>query len=217
MGQTELLGAWITATGNITASIGVTEEVRQPSRRTEDIIILGNGLQAIGNSLQIAGPVDEVLEKLGSELQVVGNLSIIGGVLLNRREERLENEALIVIGDSFQSIGAGLEVINDLRNVDTNQPILLEIVGNSLQSLGAFIQAVSGAYELGIGEDRPFDGIFGVVGSWIQATGAVIEAVKETIRPSPSNHHDDEEEKKEEEEKEEESDCSFFNYPPHYF
>ncbi|MBM7702078.1 DUF6944 family repetitive protein [Metabacillus iocasae] len=208
MGQYELLGAWITATGNVTAAIGATRELMKSSRENEQIIILGNGLQALGSSLQINEPPGEILESLGSKVQITGNLSVIAGVIGGQREELIEYDILIVIGDSLQGIGAGLEVINDLQNVDTNQPIFLEVVGNSLQSIGAFIQALSGAYQLG-NEQRIFE-IIGVTGSWIQATGAVIEAFKEAIRPhSPKQQEQNPEESKSEKEQDAYLYCKF--------
>ncbi|MBY0595995.1 DUF6944 family repetitive protein [Bacillus bingmayongensis] len=141
------------------------------------------------------------LEKTGAEVQALGNISDIIGTILNMEKEQKENDYLIITGNSLQSLGAFLEVVDELRDVPNIQ--WLEVIGNSIQTLGAGLQAFQGIYNVlkeermekenaddqeaankKEGEKKEVDEqLLGLIGNWVQAIGAVIEAIGETVEP----------------------------------
>ncbi|WP_459502813.1 DUF6944 family repetitive protein [Bacillus sp. C1] len=138
------------------------------------------------------------LEKTGAEVQALGNISDIIGTVLNMEKEEKENDYLIIAGNSLQSLGAFLEVVDELRDVPDIQ--WLEVIGNSIQTVGAGLQAFQGLYnvtkEEKMGKEnngqkneweekeaKVDEQLLGLIGNWVQAIGAVIEAIGETIEP----------------------------------
>ncbi len=51
----------------------------------------------------------EMLDKMGIELLALGNISNVIGTYFNINEQLKENDYLIIVGNSLQSIGAFLE------------------------------------------------------------------------------------------------------------
>ncbi len=98
-----------------------------------------------------------------------------------------ENDYLIIIGNSLQSIGALLGVEAALLQIKTVQKII--ILGNSLQSLGAGLQAYQGIINVMKNRienedsivDQKDERIIALIGVWIQAIGTVISAIGLTI------------------------------------
>ncbi len=86
----------------------------------------------------------EMLDKMGIELLALGNISNVIGTYFNIKEQLKENDYLIIIGNSLQSIGAFLGVEAALLQMKTVQKII--ILGNSLQSLGGWTSSVSRHY-----------------------------------------------------------------------
>ncbi|EEL45825.1 hypothetical protein bcere0021_21330 [Bacillus cereus Rock3-42] len=98
-----------------------------------------------------------------------------------------ENDYLIIVGNSLQSIGAFLEVEAALLEMKAIQRMI--ILGNSLQSLGAGLQAYQGIINISNNEiekedstvDKKNERIIALIGIWIQAIGTVISAIGLTI------------------------------------
>ena len=196
---------WFQVGGNLTAAIGTTRGFIGEEKAESKIVIVGSSLQALGYILQIIASNEtedegerenqsmclenksEMLDKMGIELLALGNISNVIGTYFNINEQLKENDDLIIIGNSLQSIGAFLGVEAALLQMKTIQRII--ILGNSLQSLGAGLQAYQGIVNVlrnGIENeesmiDQKDERIIALIGVWIQAIGTAISAIGLTI------------------------------------
>ncbi|AAS41283.1 MULTISPECIES: DUF6944 family repetitive protein [Bacillus] len=201
----KVTGAWFQVGGNLTAAIGTTRGFIGEEKAESKIVIVGSSLQALGYILQIIASNEtedegerenqsmclenksEMLDKMGIELLALGNISNVIGTYFNIKEQLKENDYLIIIGNSLQSIGALLGVEAALLQIKTVQKII--ILGNSLQSLGAGLQAYQGIINVMKNRienedsivDQKDERIIALIGVWIQAIGTVISAIGLTI------------------------------------
>ncbi|MCU5707415.1 AraC family transcriptional regulator [Bacillus wiedmannii] len=201
----KVTGAWFQVGGNLTAAIGTTRGFIGEEKVESDLIIVGSSLQALGYILQIIASNDtgdeaerenqnmclenksEMLDKMGIELLAVGNISNVIGTYFNINKQLKENDYLIIVGNSLQSIGAFLGVEAALLQMKAIQRII--ILGNSLQSLGAGLQAYQGIINVSKNEienegsmvDKKNEKIIALIGIWIQAIGTIISAIGLTI------------------------------------
>ncbi|PFZ47496.1 AraC family transcriptional regulator [Bacillus wiedmannii] len=201
----KVTGAWFQVGGNLTAAIGTTRGFIGEEKVESDLIIVGSSLQALGYILQIIASNDtgdeaerenqnmclenksEMLDKMGIELLALGNISNVIGTYFNINKQLRENDYLIIIGNSLQSIGAFLGVEAALLQMKAIQRII--ILGNSLQSLGAGLQAYQGIINVSKNEienedsmvDKKNEKIIALIGIWIQAIGTIISAIGLTI------------------------------------
>ncbi|PFB31757.1 DUF6944 family repetitive protein [Bacillus cereus] len=201
----KVTGAWFQVGGNLTAAIGTTRGFIGEEKVESDLVIVGSSLQALGYILQIIASDDtgdeaerenqnmclenksEMLDKMGIELLALGNISNVIGTYFNINKQMKENDYLIIVGNSLQSIGAFLGVEAALLQMKTIQRII--ILGNSLQSLGAGLQAYQGIINVSKNEiekedsmvDKKNEKIIALIGIWIQAIGTAISAIGLTI------------------------------------
>ncbi|MFU2031257.1 AraC family transcriptional regulator [Bacillus wiedmannii] len=201
----KVTGAWFQVGGNLTAAIGTTRGFIGEEKVESDLVIVGSSLQALGYILQIIASNDtgdeaerenqnmclenksEMLDKMGIELLAVGNISNVIGTYFNINKQLKENDYLIIVGNSLQSIGAFLGVEAALLQMKAIQRII--ILGNSLQSLGAGLQAYQGIINVSKNEienegsmvDKKNEKIIALIGIWIQAIGTIISAIGLTI------------------------------------
>jgi hypothetical protein len=197
----KVTGAWYQVGGNLTAAIGATRGFIGEEKVESDLVIVGSSLQALGYILQIIASNDteeegerenqniclenksEMLDKMGIELLALGNISNVIGTYFNINEQSKENDYLIIVGNSLQSIGAFLGVEAALLQMKAIQRII--ILGNSLQSLGAGLQAYQGIINVSKNEiehedsmvDKKNEKIIALIGIWIQAIGTLISAI----------------------------------------
>lgn len=201
----KVTGAWYQVGGNLTAAIGTTRGFIGEEKIESDLVIIGSSLQALGYILQIIATnytededkdeeeienrniclqnESETLDKMGIELLALGNISNVIGTYFNNNEQLTENDYLIIVGNSLQSIGAFLGVEAALIEVKVIQRII--VLGNSMQSLGAGLQAYQGIINLSKDEvenedrilDKKNERIIALIGIWIQAIGTVISAI----------------------------------------
>lgn len=201
----KVTGAWFQVGGNLTAAIGTTRGFIGEEKVESDLVIIGSSLQALGYILQIIASDDtgdeaerenqnmrlenksEMLDKIGIELLALGNISNVIGTYFNINKQLKENDYLIIVGNSLQSIGAFLGVEAALLQMKAIQRII--ILGNSLQSLGAGLQAYQGIINVSKNEienedsmvDKKNEKIIALIGIWIQAIGTIISAIGLTI------------------------------------
>ncbi|HGH7176383.1 TPA: AraC family transcriptional regulator [Bacillus wiedmannii] len=201
----KVTGAWFQVGGNLTAAIGTTRGFIGEEKVESDLVIVGSSLQALGYILQIIASNDtedeaeienqnmclenksEMLDKMGIELLALGNISNVIGTYFNINKQLKENDYLIIVGNSLQSIGAFLGVEAALLQMKAIQRII--ILGNSLQSLGAGLQAYQGIINVSKNEienedsmvDKKKEKIIALIGIWIQAIGTIISAIGLTI------------------------------------
>ncbi|MDF9447868.1 DUF6944 family repetitive protein [Bacillus toyonensis] len=198
----KVTGAWYQVGGNLTAAIGTTRGFIGEEKIESDLVIIGSSLQAFGYILQIKASnytededeevenrniclqnESETLDKMGIELLALGNISNVIGTYFNKNEQLTENDYLIIVGNSLQSIGAFLGVEAALIEMKVIQRII--VLGNSMQSLGAGLQAYQGIINLSKDEvenedrilDKKDERIIALIGIWIQAIGTVISAI----------------------------------------
>ncbi|MGN5649085.1 DUF6944 family repetitive protein [Bacillus sp. Brlt_9] len=201
----KVTGAWFQVGGNLTAAIGTTRGFIGEEKVESKIVIVGSLLQALGYILQIIASNEtedegdrenqntclknksEMLDKMGIELLALGNISNVIGTYFNINEKLKENDYLIIVGNSLQSIGAFLGVEAALLQMKAVQRII--ILGNSLQSLGAGLQAYQGIINISNNEiekedstvDKKNERIIALIGVWIQAIGTAISAIGLTL------------------------------------
>lgn len=201
----KVTGAWFQVGGNLTAAIGTTRGFMGEEKAESKIVIVGSSLQALGYILQMIASNEtedegekenqnmclenksEMLDKMGIELLALGNISNVIGIYFNIKEQLKENDYLIIIGNSLQSIGAFLGVEAALLQIGILQKII--VIGNSLQSLGAGLQAYQGIINVMKNRieneesivDQKDERIIALIGVWIQAIGTAISAIGLTI------------------------------------
>ncbi len=201
----KVTGAWFQVGGNLTAAIGTTRGFIGEEKVESEIVIVGSSLQALGYILQIIGSNEtedkvekenqnmclekksEMLDKMGIELLALGNISNVIGTYFNINEQLKENDYLIIVGNSLQSIGAFFGVEAALLQMKMLQKII--VIGNSLQSLGAGLQAYQGIVNVMQNRiqnedskvDKKDERIIALIGVWIQAIGTAISAIGLTI------------------------------------
>lgn len=168
----ELLGSWIQAIGTIIDAISNTPLYKLSETHQSNLSLIGHVMQATGNAL-IADSVKECnFEKIGNTIQSLGNLTIISSILIKLFEEiKIE---LTIKGNLLQALGNFLSPFSgSVDDRTSNKDKLLLDLGSILQGIGNSLQALSGMLLLK-GGDR---GDSHVLGSWIQASGAVLQAV----------------------------------------
>ncbi|SEM52315.1 hypothetical protein SAMN05192533_103235 [Mesobacillus persicus] len=176
-----IFGAWTQAIGTVVSAIGSTPFPYVSEQSLTNIDLIGNVMQGTGNALQ-ADEVGEPLEKLGNEIQAIGNSSCVTGIIIDFNEET--KQKLIITGNWLQALG-GLTVVGDQLKERSNGNQTLILIGNLLQAIGNSLQATSVTYELkdkeimygakgNQGGDTRYTQTLHVSGSWIQAVGSVM-------------------------------------------
>ncbi|PKG25362.1 DUF6944 family repetitive protein [Niallia nealsonii] len=178
----EILGSVLSVIGTIEAAIGSTPFKKINKDVSFDLRLTGNALQASGSALSADGQGSISLEKLGDEIQAVGNSTVIGGLLLDLGDKK--DQRLIITGNWLQALGSLVGLADEFED-STESGRAYNIIGNLLQGIGNSMQAVGGVEQLKqtIPKKPTFVSV-GVVGSWIQATGSVISLmgqIKEEI------------------------------------
>lgn len=179
----EILGAGITAIGTITSAIGSTPIPLVSKEVLNDLNLWGNVLQAGGNALQAEGQGQPSLEKIGNVVQAIGNLTVLSGLIIPVQKEA--GQRLNITGNWLQALGGLVSLADELVD-QSNQGQAFNISGNLLQSVGNSLQAISGTKEI---ENTRLASkgyrVYGstvelnVIGSWVQATGAVLSFIGE--------------------------------------
>lgn len=166
----ELIGTWGHAAGTVVDAISNTPRLKISKMLKTELSLLGHIMQAIGNALvadSIKNP--ESLAKIGNSIQSIGNLTVATGLLIkSNKETEIE---LGIIGYSLQAYGNLLAAYSETDG--DFEKINIETIGSILQAIGNSLQALSGMLEINCkdGEYASF------IGSWIQASGAVLEAL----------------------------------------
>ncbi|GKU83500.1 DUF6944 family repetitive protein [Niallia sp. NCCP-28] len=171
----EILGTFLSAIGTIEAAIGNTPFEKLGTDVRFNLRLIGNALQASGSALSADGQGSISLEKLGDEIQAVGNSTVIGGLLLDLGDKK--DQKLIITGTWLQALGSLVGLADEFED-STESGRAYNIIGNLLQGIGNSMQAVGGIEQLKqtIPKASTFFSV-GVVGSWIQATGSVISLI----------------------------------------
>ena len=87
----EIVGAWFIAVGTIIAAIGSTPLKKLNSGLRKDLNVWGNVLQATGNGLEADGQREISLELIGTEIQSIGNVTVLTGLIIEFEGETKKN------------------------------------------------------------------------------------------------------------------------------
>lgn len=157
--------AWIEAIGTTLSAIASTPSKILSDSMLNDLNLIGNVLQAVGNGYI---PEDEeLLVKFGTGLQALGNIVVIQGFFAPDQET---SELLNTQGNLLQTLGGGAS-IDFQENQTVNEA--LNNIGNIIQVIGNSIQVLSVKYPQNSEKYQELN----TVGSWVQAIGAVLSAL----------------------------------------
>ncbi len=169
-----LSGAWIQAAGTIVAAIADTPSEAITEAKTDSLGLWGNVLQATGNGLMADSNEPGSLNQAGNAIQAGGNTIIVGALVLPIDEDLEQN--LTIKGNLVQAVGGSVCFNEDLKE-DVSIAALYGLSGDFLQVVGNSIQALAAILDF---EIDGHEELVNAVGSWIQATGAVLSALSET-------------------------------------
>ncbi|WP_223701546.1 DUF6944 family repetitive protein [Sutcliffiella deserti] len=178
-----LLGSWTQALGTVLAALGSTPSFTKLKFLEENLSFIGNVLQATGNGLEAEGQEPYSYAKLGNEIQALGNITVIIGLIITKEEE--QSLRLFISGNLLQALGAVIS-LGDLLEERFSMDSYVSFNGNMLQAIGNSLQAIGDRMklEMVIGREDPLKSeradLIITKGSWIQAAGAIILAVAET-------------------------------------
>lgn len=158
-----IVGNWIVAVGTLVSAIGNTPSTIFTQQTLKDFNIIGHILEAGGIAI-VSETEDTLLYTVGDQLQAIGNLTVVAGIL---SENEQTTQLLEKQGNLLQVVGLGL-VINmegklTLLQTLYNTGIIIQLIGNA-------IQAVANT-ETNEGK------VMRAVGAWIKAIGAFITAL----------------------------------------
>lgn len=182
MKKLEIIAVWVQAFGAFVAATANSAVNILNEDQIASIDIVGNVLQAAGNAVQADQQETVTFEKIGAEIQAIGNTVVASSYIL--LEEDFETN-LIIKGNWLQAFGALIEAIDEvLDNTGPKQP--LNIVGNTTQAVGNSFQAIGGKHIL---QDNEEKGLFLVIsGSWIQVIGTILNAIGQTQEEKEESH-----------------------------
>ncbi|MBG9451049.1 hypothetical protein LIS77_13030 [Cytobacillus firmus] len=173
------VGAYFLVAGTFISAIGETmkPDVNNVNKK---LIRDGNGVQAVGNSLQGFGRISLAEGNETANLYgIIGSFTQAGGNSINTAANNIEiqNPSVSVsgfnsLGSTIQSMGAALEaagVENDENNLLSN----LETLGYSLISVSAILDAIGILIE---DEKSIQKRVLLAAGGWFEFIGAVLGA-----------------------------------------
>lgn len=161
--RTALIGNWIVAIGTVVSAIGGTPSTIFTQQTRNDFRLIGPTLEAVGIAL-VAETEDTLLYTVGDQIQAIGNLNVIAGVL--SRNEQIEL-LLEKQGDLLQLVGLGLVIKTEgpltLLQTLYNTGLLIQLIGTAIE-----VYAIRGTV---VAEDIK------ALGAWIKAGGAILTAL----------------------------------------
>ena len=174
----ELIGSFLSAIGTIQAAIGNTPQFHLAQQQNDQLRLIGNVLQALGSGLSADGQGSFSLEKLGDELQAVGNSTVVAGMLMYGKTDTITEQKFSITGTWMQALGSFVGLGDEFFDSTTDGRIE-NIIGNLLQGIGNSLQAIGGIQDLHDGHSEQSQ--IGVVGSWIQSVGSVISLIGQIL------------------------------------
>jgi len=181
--QVEIASVWVQAIGTILAALGNSAWNLLREEEIKDLDLIGNILQSFGNAIQADQQETITFEKIGAEIQAIGNTVVASSYIL--LEDELESK-LIIKGNWLQAFGAIIEAVDEVFD-NSGKEQTLNIIGNTTQAVGNSFQAIGGKHILFNNNDK---GKFLVIsGSWIQAVGTILNAIGQTDEELTENNN----------------------------
>lgn len=183
-----LNGAWTVAIGTVMAAVGGTPSKKLSDELHNALNLWGNVLQASGNALLADAEKEISINKIGNEIQSVGNSIVVAGLVIDFKKET--KQKLDITGNWFQALG-GAAAFGEGLGECNNEAEILNLIGNLLQSIGNSLQAIGGTMKLkekneeskeknkGEKKENENSPSLDVTGGWIQAIGSVLSLLGE--------------------------------------
>lgn len=175
----EIIGYSLSTIGTIQAAVGSTPQFNLPQSQSYQWRMIGNVLQALGSALAADGQGGPSLEKLGDNVQAVGNSTVLTGMLLYGASDIELEQKLVISGNWMQALGSFTGLADEFFD-STEKGRAENIIGNLLQGIGNAMQAVSGVQALD-GNNSLEQAQLGVAGSWIQTAGSILSLIGESL------------------------------------
>ncbi|MGY6211078.1 DUF6944 family repetitive protein [Cytobacillus firmus] len=173
------VGAYFLVAGTFISAIGETMKPDE-SNVNKKLIRNGNGVQAVGNSIQGFGRISLAEGSEPANLYgIIGSFTQAGGNSINSAANNIEiqNPSVSVsgfnsLGSTIQSMGAALEAAG-VENGENNMLSNLETLGYSLISASATLDAIGILIE---DEKSIQKRLLLAAGGWLEFIGAVLGA-----------------------------------------
>lgn len=158
-----IVGNWIVAVGTLLSAIGNTPSTIFTQQTLKDFNIIGHILEAGGIAI-VSETEDTLLYTVGDQLQGIGNLTVVAGILSENEQtaQLLEKQ-----GNLLQVVGLGLVI-----NMEGKLTLL-----QTLYNTGIIIQLIGNAIEAIANTETNEGKVMRAVGAWIKAIGAFITAL----------------------------------------
>lgn len=156
-------GNWIEAVGSIVTAIASTPSQIFTEQTLTDFNVIGNILEAGGTAIAAEGE-DGLLNIVGEQLQAIGNIAVVAGILSNNEQS---GELLQQQGDLLQVVGMGMTIQT------SGNLTLLETIANT----GNIIQLIGSVIQIFANTDTEEGTVMNAIGAWIEAIGAIITAL----------------------------------------
>ncbi len=166
-----LFNSFLNAVGTTIAAIGATPINILTESAKQDLSLIGNAFQAAGSALQANIALD-ASEYYGNGLQAIGNSIEIYGLTGNSNDDT--HQRAQITGDWFQALGGSYALKQNLDSEGDNLEQSLIIISDFMQVIGNSLQAVSGTFQLNKVTNEENADRINATGSWIQALGAFL-------------------------------------------
>lgn len=168
-------GAWLDAIGTILSAIAEIRAFQGIDQINNQLVAVGEGLQAVGTMLVGTVTTDDPLNFAGNWIDGAGAAtSSIAAYLQDVEHNTIGEEDLLrieILGDSLQAMGASISALAD--HLIGEHAFAF---GNGLQGLGGILEATGEVYELREREGQPLI----TLGAILQAIGSNFNAVVAT-------------------------------------
>ncbi|GAK00432.1 hypothetical protein [Geomicrobium sp. JCM 19055] len=172
MSRLEVFAAWMIVTGTVFEAASVTPKFPLTDEQRESLETVGVALQAAGDTIIYELIEDYNLEKLGTGLFAIGNLTILQGLLRDIDDEQMTR--FDMQGNAIQALGGSI-ILPDLLPLEKSKAEILEFYGLTIEVIGNVLHVFAGAKNLR-GEDGDGDTL-DLFGAWAQVLGSTMGAV----------------------------------------
>ena len=172
----EIYGSVLQAAGTIEAAVGSTPFPNLTEEQSFNLLLQGNVLQAAGNGLKAGAQGDPLsLEALGDEIQALGNTVVVAGLLLDFEDGITDR--LFITGNWLQAQGSLVGIADEFDEGSTLSGRSYVIAGGILEAIGNSLQALGGTYLLRNIKSKWNSELLDIIGSWIQAAGSILSLI----------------------------------------
>lgn len=166
----DCFAAWEQALGTVIAALAATPPLNLNETKKKNLSLIGNVLQGTANGVEADLDQDKPLISYGEKIQAFGNSTVVASILLPLDEKTESN--LNIAGNLLQALGSVMAIPHYLYIQQKKLTDVLNLYGIFLQTIGNSLQALSENLK---SEEKSEWTNF--AGSWIQALGAILQAI----------------------------------------